>query len=160
MVHNETQEGSTGLPEAEGGESLASATAQFSREAAETSDPLPHSLLAGQSRAVDCAAGASAALKKAAQRVAAALRNGGRLVDMGAGSWGLLAMQDGPELPGTFGVGRDRLCFVTPNGERPRRARFWLIAAEISARFWRAFGRESKAQHERGHEARPIRRLR
>ena len=75
-------------------------------------------LIAGQRRAVERVAAAGAALEGAAKLVAAALSAGGRLVYLGAGSSGLLAMQDGLELPGTFGLDAERIRFVTPDGER------------------------------------------
>ena len=80
--------------------------------------PLLEALIAGQRRAVECVAAEAQALEAAAKRVAAALRAGGRLVYLGAGSSGLIAMQDGLELPGTFGLSEERIRFVTPNGER------------------------------------------
>ncbi len=81
-------------------------------------EPLLAALIAGQRRAVEQVAAAGAALEGAAKLVATALSAGGRLVYLGAGSSGLLAMQDGLELPGTFGLDADRIRFVTPEGER------------------------------------------
>jgi len=75
-------------------------------------------LIAGQRRAVEQVAAAGPALEGAARPVAAALSAGGRLVYLGAGSSGLLAMQDGLELPRTFGLDAERIRFVTPDGER------------------------------------------
>jgi N-acetylmuramic acid 6-phosphate etherase len=75
-------------------------------------------LIAGQQSAVERVAAAGPALELAAKRVAAALHAGGRIVYLGAGSSGLLAMQDGLELPGTFGLDPERIRFLTPNGER------------------------------------------
>ncbi len=80
-------------------------------------EPLLTALIAGQRRAIGCVAAEAHALEAVAKRVAAALRAGGRLVYLGAGSSALLAMQDGLELPGTFGLGEERIRFVTPNGE-------------------------------------------
>ncbi len=80
--------------------------------------PLLAALIAGQRRAIERVAAAGVALEGAAKLVAAALGGGGRLVYLGAGSSGLLAMQDGLELPGTFGLDADRIRFVTPEGER------------------------------------------
>jgi N-acetylmuramic acid 6-phosphate etherase len=81
-------------------------------------EPLLAALLAGQRRAVERVAAAGTALEGAAKLVAVALSARGRLVYLGAGSSGLLAMQDGLELPGTFGLDAERIRFVTPNGER------------------------------------------
>jgi len=97
---------------------LASANAQASRNAGEIRAPLLDSLVAGQIHAIDCVAKERAALAGAARMVAAALQSGGRLLYLGAGSSGLLATQDGLELPGTFGLDPARVRFVTPNGER------------------------------------------
>ncbi len=97
---------------------MASANAQASRRAGEPDASLVDALLAGQVRAAECVAKERAALVRAAELVADALRIGGRLIYVGAGSSGLLAMQDGLELPGTFGVDPARIRFVTPNGER------------------------------------------
>jgi N-acetylmuramic acid 6-phosphate etherase len=79
---------------------------------------LLEALIAGQRRAIECVAAEARALEATAKRVAAAFRAGGRLIYLGAGSSGLLAMQDGLELPGTFGLADQRIRFVTPNGER------------------------------------------
>lgn len=97
---------------------MASAFAQSSRSADDAPSPLLDALLAGQIRAVDCVAKERAALASAARMLAGALRSGGRVFYLGAGSSGLLAMQDGLELPGTFGLDPERVRFVTPNGER------------------------------------------
>ncbi len=76
------------------------------------------SILAGQARAVACLASQRTALAAAARLVAVALRGGGRILYLGAGSSGLLAAQDGLELPGTFGLDPGRIRFITPNGDR------------------------------------------
>ncbi len=81
-------------------------------------EPLLTALIAGQQRAAACVAAAGPALEAIAKRIAAALRAGGRLIYLGAGSSGLIAMQDGLELPGTFSLDAERIRFVTPNGER------------------------------------------
>jgi len=80
--------------------------------------PLLAVLIAGQRRAVERVEAQGPALEGAARLVAAALAAGGRLVYLGAGSSGLLAIQDGLELPGTFGLEATRIRFVTPEGER------------------------------------------
>ena len=88
-------------------------------------EPLLAALIAGQQRAVGRVAAAGPALEGAAKLVAAALSAGARLVYLGAGSSGLLAMQDGLELPGTFGLDAERIRFVIPNGVRfPNGERF------------------------------------
>lgn len=53
----------------------------------------------------------------AAARLAAdALSSGGRLVYAGAGSSGLMAMADALELPGTYGISRDRIVILLAGG--------------------------------------------
>jgi len=53
----------------------------------------------------------------AAARLAAdALLSGGRLVYVGAGSSGLMAMADALELPGTYGISRDRIVILLAGG--------------------------------------------
>ena len=73
-------------------------------------------LLAGQRRAVEAVAASLPSLEAAAQAVSDKLGAGGRLVYVGAGSSGLIAIQDGAELPGTFGVSPSRLRFVIAGG--------------------------------------------
>ena len=64
-------------------------------------------------RAVDDAVGAIA---EAAQLAADCLKRGGRLVYAGAGSSGLMAMADALELPGTYGITRDRIVILLAGG--------------------------------------------
>jgi N-acetylmuramic acid 6-phosphate etherase len=53
----------------------------------------------------------------AAARIAAdALASGGRLVYAGAGSSGLMAMADALELPGTYGIARERVVILLAGG--------------------------------------------
>lgn len=59
---------------------------------------------------------ASADIAKAADLVAAALRKGGRLIYVGAGSSGLIAKLDALELPGTFGIASDRALALIAGG--------------------------------------------
>lgn len=87
-------------------------------DAREDQESLAAALLQGQRRAIECVVEAADALGAIAAGVAEALRQGGRLVYVGAGTSGLLAMQDGLELPGTFGIEAARIRYVTPNGER------------------------------------------
>jgi len=78
--------------------------------------PLLASLLATQKQAVEAVAACGAAIERAAQAIGERLQAGGRLVYIGAGSSGLIALQDGAELPGTFGLDSDRIVFVIPGG--------------------------------------------
>lgn len=82
-------------------------------------DALLSALVADQLRATQCVAAAADRLAAAAEVVAAALRGGGRLIYLGAGASGCLAVQDGTELPGTFGLDAASLAFVSPGGAAP-----------------------------------------
>jgi N-acetylmuramic acid 6-phosphate etherase len=64
-------------------------------------------------RAVDDAV---EAIAEAAQLAADCLKRGGRLVYAGAGSSGLMAMADALELPGTYGITRDRIVILLAGG--------------------------------------------
>jgi N-acetylmuramic acid 6-phosphate etherase len=78
--------------------------------------PFLAELLASQRRAVEAVAGSIEAIERAAQAIGARLRAGGRLVYVGAGSSGLIALQDGAELPGTFGLDSGRIVFMIAGG--------------------------------------------
>jgi N-acetylmuramic acid 6-phosphate etherase len=56
------------------------------------------------------------ALVEAAALVAATLGSGGRLAYAAAGSSGLMALADALELPGTYGIGRDRIAILFAGG--------------------------------------------
>lgn len=61
-----------------------------------------------QSRAMEAVKAAIPTISQAAALTARALKDGGRLIYVGAGSSGLMALADGLELPGTFGLeGKD-----------------------------------------------------
>ena len=64
-------------------------------------------------RAVDAARDAIAA---ASALAADAIASGRKLVYAGAGSSGLMAMADGLELPGTYGIGRDQIAILFAGG--------------------------------------------
>lgn len=55
-------------------------------------------------------------IAEAAKLAADALRSGGRLVYAGAGSSGLMAMADALELPGTYGIARERIVILLAGG--------------------------------------------
>lgn len=74
-------------------------------------------LAEGQARAVAAVKQALPALAEAAQALATGLSRGGRLVYAGAGSSINIAVQDGVELPPTFGIERQRIAFVIAGGE-------------------------------------------
>ena len=61
-------------------------------------------IVAAQRQAIDAVAPAVPALAAAGEAVAERMRDGGRLIYVGAGSSGLLAQVDALELPGTFGI--------------------------------------------------------
>jgi N-acetylmuramic acid 6-phosphate etherase len=74
-------------------------------------------LVEGQGRAVAAVKEALPALAKAAEALANGLAQGGRIVYAGAGSSINIAVQDGAELPSTFGLERSRIAFVIAGGE-------------------------------------------
>lgn len=73
-------------------------------------------LAEGQARAVAAVKSALPALAEAAGAIASGLGQGGRLVYAGAGSSINIAVQDGAELPSTFGIERSRIAFVIAGG--------------------------------------------
>lgn len=73
-------------------------------------------LLDGQRRGLDAVAPAIPHIAKAAELAASALRSGGRLVYLGAGSPGLLALTDALEIPQTYGIARDRILVLMAGG--------------------------------------------
>jgi N-acetylmuramic acid 6-phosphate etherase len=75
------------------------------------------SLLAdAQVEAAASVRGALPDIAAAAKRAADCLQNGGRLAYAGAGSSGLMALADALELPGTFGISRDRIVILLAGG--------------------------------------------
>lgn len=75
-------------------------------------------LLDGQRRALDAVEAAIPALAQAAALAAKALATGGRLIYLGAGSPALIAAGDALEIPGTYGVSRDRIEMLFAGGEQ------------------------------------------
>jgi N-acetylmuramic acid 6-phosphate etherase len=71
----------------------------------------------GQAIAVPSVARASGAIAAAVDHVAAALRRGGRMVYVGAGTPGRLAVQDAAELTPTFGVDPARVPTLLAGGD-------------------------------------------
>jgi len=61
--------------------------------------------------------GAIPAIAEAAELIARQLKNGGRLAYAAAGSSGLMAVADALELPGTFGIARDRIAILIAGGD-------------------------------------------
>lgn len=70
----------------------------------------------GQMSAVAAVRAALPAIAAAAAAAADVLRRGGRIVYVGAGTSGRVAVQDGAELPPTFDWPQDRLVFVMAGG--------------------------------------------
>src|SRR3954454_20158802 len=74
-------------------------------------------LIEGQLAAVAAVRGARAAMEEAALAIEARLRSGnGRLIYVGAGTSGRLAVQDGAELPPTFSWPSQRLLLLIAGG--------------------------------------------
>jgi len=70
-----------------------------------------------QIEAASAVRGAIPAIAKAAEIIAERLRGGGKLAYAAAGSSGLMAVVDALELPGTFGIGRDRIAILIAGGD-------------------------------------------
>jgi N-acetylmuramic acid 6-phosphate etherase len=95
--------------------------ASVAAEAAESADDLDilRRLAFGQSAAIAAVVAVLPALASAAARLSASLKAGGRLIYVGAGSSGLIAAQDGAELPGTYGLSPERLVFLIAGASEP-----------------------------------------
>ena len=83
-------------------------------------------LLAGQRRALDAVERALPSLSLAADAIAPQLASGGRLIYAGAGTSIRIAVQDGSELPATFGMPENKLDYLIAGG---RAAMFDTLAA-------------------------------
>ncbi|CAI2931650.1 N-acetylmuramic acid 6-phosphate etherase [Aminobacter niigataensis] len=73
-------------------------------------------LAAAQVEAAGAVHAAIPAIAEAAAKIAERLAAGGRLVYAAAGSSGLMALADALELPGTFGIPRDRVVILLAGG--------------------------------------------
>src|SRR5947209_14368959 len=78
---------------------------------------IAEAMIEGQFTAVAAVRAARFALVAAALAAEARLRNGGRLVYVGAGTSGRLAVQDGAELIPTFSWPQDRLLLLMAGGK-------------------------------------------
>src|SRR5882672_7201651 len=78
---------------------------------------IAEAMIEGQFTAVAAVRAARNALVEAALAAEARLRNGGRLVYVGAGTSGRLAVQDGAELMPTFSWPQDRLLLLMAGGK-------------------------------------------
>ncbi len=70
----------------------------------------------GQQRALDAVRNALPAISSAAQLIAKKLSAGGRLIYAGAGTSIRVGVQDGAELPATFGLAEDRIAYCIAGG--------------------------------------------
>ncbi|WP_420960838.1 N-acetylmuramic acid 6-phosphate etherase [Brucella sp. IR073] len=95
-------------------------TEQLNEEARGLDCRQPHeiaSLLAkAQEEAAAVVSGVSRDIALAAGLAADALEKGGRIIYAAAGSSGLMALADALELPGTFGIPRDRIVILLAGG--------------------------------------------
>ena len=73
-------------------------------------------LATGQVNAARSVEAAIPAIAEASERAAAALMSGHRLVYVGAGSSGLMALADCLELPGTYGIGLEEAIVILAGG--------------------------------------------
>ena len=82
-------------------------------------------LAEGQARAIAAARAAAPAIARAAEVLAARLARGGRLIYAGAGTSIRVAVQDGSELPATFGMAEEKIAYLIAGG---RNAMFDTLA--------------------------------
>lgn len=98
----------------------ATRTEQLHRHAAgldtQPAEAILHHLATAQVEAASVVSSAAGPIAKAAQLAAGTLRSGGRLAYAAAGSSGLMALADALELPGTFGIARDRIELLLAEG--------------------------------------------
>ena len=73
-------------------------------------------LQSGQQQSSECVSQAIPQIEKAASLAAKCITSDGRLVYVGAGSAGIVALADGLELPGTFGIPRDKIVILLAGG--------------------------------------------
>ncbi|RWO22994.1 N-acetylmuramic acid 6-phosphate etherase [Mesorhizobium sp.] len=80
-------------------------------------DAILSCLANAQIEAAKAVRGAVPAIAKAAEIIASRLNSGGKLAYAAAGSSGLMALADALELPGTFGIQRDRIAILIAGGD-------------------------------------------
>lgn len=80
-------------------------------------DAILSSLADAQIEAAKSVRGAIPAIADAAEIIAGRLNGGGKLAYAAAGSSGLMALADALELPGTFGIKRDRIAILIAGGD-------------------------------------------
>ena len=81
--------------------------------------------VAGQERAIVAVKAAIPQISKAANAIAACLASGGKLFYAGAGTSIRIGVQDGSELPATFGMAEDKISYLIAGG---RAAMFETLA--------------------------------
>jgi N-acetylmuramic acid 6-phosphate etherase len=95
-------------------------TEELHRHAAGLDTQPPETILsllaAAQVEAASVVQSAIKPIAEAALRAAGTLRSGGKLAYAAAGSSGLMALADALELPGTFGIARDRIELLLAEG--------------------------------------------
>ncbi|RWN64180.1 N-acetylmuramic acid 6-phosphate etherase [Mesorhizobium sp.] len=80
-------------------------------------DAILSCLANAQIEAAKAVRGAVPAIARAAEIIASRLNSGGKLAYAAAGSSGLMALADALELPGTFGIQRDRIAILIAGGD-------------------------------------------
>ncbi|BAB51352.1 N-acetylmuramic acid 6-phosphate etherase [Mesorhizobium erdmanii] len=80
------------------------------------------SLADAQIEAAKAVRNAIPAIARAAEIIASRLNGGGKLAYAAAGSSGLMALADALELPGTFGIQRDRIAILIAGGDEAFKA--------------------------------------
>ena len=80
-------------------------------------DAILSSLVNAQIEAARAVRDAIPAIAAAAEIIAARLNSGGKLAYAAAGSSGLMALADALELPGTFGIKRERIVILIAGGD-------------------------------------------
>lgn len=80
-------------------------------------DAILRFLADAQIEAAAAVRGAIDSIAAAAEIIAASLKGGGKLAYAAAGSSGLMALADALELPGTFGIARDRIAILIAGGD-------------------------------------------
>ncbi len=100
---------------------MMSGTTEARHERAEGLDGLPSRdvlaiILDSHLSAAECVRSAIGEIAKAAALAAEKLQSGGRLIYAGAGSSGLMALADGLELPGTFGLSPEQVKIILAGG--------------------------------------------
>lgn len=83
----------------------------------QTPDAILASLADAQIEAAKVVRQAIPSIARAAEIIAGRLKSGGKLAYAAAGSSGLMALADALELPGTFGIHRDRIAILIAGGD-------------------------------------------